>query len=144
MGDDAVAVLDTTTNISNANKKDYSKVVKKFNKYFKVQKNSIFEHADFNLASQLANETVEQFITRFHQMANNCEFGNMKNEMIRDFLIISIRNQQLSERLQMEMELMLAKAEKLICQRAAVTQQQQLLKVPAETKPQLESMSKEP
>ena len=35
-------------------------------------------------------------------MVDNCEFGNMRNEMIRDRLIVNIRNQQVSERLQME------------------------------------------
>ena len=112
MGVDAVDVL-ATTNISDDDKKNYSKVVKKFNEYFKVRKNTIFERANFNLASQLADETVEQFITRLHQMADNCEFGNMRSEMIRDRLVIGIRDQQLSERLQMEPELTLAKAEKL-------------------------------
>ena len=76
-------------------------------------------------------------------MADNCKFGNMKDDMICDH-IIGIHNHQLLEWLQMETELTLAKAEKLIQQKAAVTQQQQSLKVPAETKPQLESMSKEP
>ena len=134
MGNDAMDVL-ATTNISDGDKKDYSKVVKEFNEYF------IFECANFNLASQLADETAEQFITRLHQMANNCKFGNMRSEIICDPLVIGIQDQPLSEKLQMEPELTLAKAEKLICQRAAVMQQQHLLKSLKETsKPlQLES-----
>ena len=143
MGVNAVDVL-ATTNISDDDKKNYSKVVKKFNEYFKVRKNTIFERANFNLASQLADKTVEQFITRLHQMADNCDFGNMRSEMIWDRLVIGIRDQQLSELLQMEPELTLAKAEKLIRQRAAIGLQQQKLRVPAETRLQLESMSREP
>ena len=142
MGVDAEDVL-ATTNISN-DKKDYSKVVRKFNEYFKVRKNTIFECANFNLTRQLADETVEQFITRLHQIADTCKFGEMRSEMIRDRLVIGIRDQQLSERLQMELELILAKAEKLTRQRAAIAQQQQSLREPAETKLQLESMSREP
>ena len=92
--------------------------------------------------SQLADETVEQFITRLDQMAGNCD---MRSELIQDCLVIRIRNQQLSEQLQMEPESTLAKAEKLIHQRAAIGQQQQrLMRAPAETKLQLESMSREP
>ena len=142
MGVDAEDVL-ATTNISNDDKKDYSKVVRKFNEYFKVRKNTIFERANFNLTRQLADETVEQFITRLHQIADTCEFGEMRSEMIRDRLVIGIRDQQLSERLQMEPELTLAKAEKLTRQRAAIAQQQQSLRAPAETKLQLESMSRD-
>ena len=123
-----------TTNISDNDKKDYSKVVKKFNKYFKVQKVPFWNVPTSNLVSQLADETVEQFITRLHQMVDNCKFGNMGSEIIQDRLVIIIHNQQLSERLQMELELTLATAEKLTRQRAEIGQQQQKLKVPAETK----------
>ena len=108
-------------------------------------KNITFERTKFNLVSQFADETVEQFITRLDQMADNCEFGNIRSELIQDCLVIKIHNQQLSEQLQMEPESTLAKAEKLIRQRAAIGQQQQrLMRAPAETKLQLESMSREP
>lgn len=143
MGDDAGDVL-ATTNISDGDKKDYGKVVKKFNDYLKVRKNTVFERANFNLARQLADETAEHFIIRLHQMADNCEFGAIRSEMIRDRLVIGIRDEQLSERLQTEPELTLTKAERFIRQRAAVTQQQQLLKSPADSQLQLASMSKQP
>ena len=68
----------------------------------------------------------------------------MRSEIIRDRLVIGIRDQQLSKRLQMEPELTLAKVEKLTRQRAVIAQQQQSLRAPAETKLQLESMSSEP
>ena len=67
MGVDSEDVL-ATTNISDDDKKDYIKVVRKFNEYFKVRKNTIFERVNFNLTRQLADETVEQFITRLHQI----------------------------------------------------------------------------
>lgn len=102
-------------------------------------KNTIFECANFNLVSQLADETVEQSSLQYnYQMVENSEFGNIRSEMIRDCLVIGIHNQQLSEQLQMEPEVTLAKAEKLIHQRAAIGQQQQrLMRGPAETKLQL-------
>ena len=143
MGDDAGDVLATTNN-SDGDKKDYGKVVKKFNDYFKVRKNTVFECANFNLARQLTDETAEHFIIRLHQMADNCEFGAMRSEMIRDRLVIGIRDEQLSERLQTEPELTLTKAERFIRQRAAVTQQQQLLKSPTDAQLQLASMNKQP
>ena len=65
-------------------------------------------------ATQLCDESAEQFITRLHQMAESCEFGNLKKEMIRDRLVIGVHDAQLSERLQLEPNLTLTKAEKLI------------------------------
>ena len=142
MGEDAEEVL-ATTNITAEQKKEYRQVVQKFDEYFKVRKNLVYERASFNLAHQLADESAEQFITRLHQLAENCEFGDLKNEMIRDRLVIGLHDGQLSERLQMESDLTLQKAEKLVRQRAAVSQQQQALKTPVENKPQLEAIKQQ-
>ena len=49
-------------------------------------------------------------------MADSCEYGNLKQEMIRDRLIVGIRNETLSECLQMESDLTLEKVKKLIRQ----------------------------
>ena len=59
-----------------------------------------------------------------------CEFGELKSDMIWDHLVIGIRDSQLSERLQLEPELTLQRAEKLIRQQA-VKEQKVILKQPA-------------
>jgi len=76
-----------------------------FDSYFKVQKNLIFERAHFNKRNQLPHETAEQFITEIHKLAESCEFGSMKDELIQDRLAVEICDSSLSERLQMEAEL---------------------------------------
>ena len=53
---------------------------------------------------------MEQFITEVHHLGDNCEFGVMKEELVRDHLVIGICDHALSERLQMELELTLDKA----------------------------------
>ena len=54
----------------------------------------------------------------------------MKEELIRDRLLVRIRYLALSERLQMEVEFTLDKAKRLIRQREAVKEQQDTLKQP--------------
>ena len=54
----------------------------------------------------------------------------MKDELIRDRLVVGIRDSALSERLQLEPELTLDKAKKLICQRESVRTQQDILQRP--------------
>ena len=127
LGEDAEDVLDTTR-ISGEDKKKYNKVVETFDNYFEVRKNVIFEHARFNKRNQLPDESVEQFITEIHRMAESCEFGVMKDELIQDRLVVGICDNALSERLQMETELTLDKAKRLIRQREAVKEQQATLK----------------
>lgn len=54
-----------------------------------AQANVPYERLCFRETSQLANETVEQFVTRFRQKAKTCEFGdaNAVEEQIRDQVI---------------------------------------------------------
>ena len=139
MGEDAEAVL-ATTRISDKDRADYSKVLEKFDGHFKVRKNLIFERATINQARQLSDETADQFITRLHLLADNCEFENLRDEMIRDQLVIGIHDRRLSKRLQMETGLNLQQAETMVRQRAAVQEQQYALKHPADTKLQMESV----
>ena len=129
LGEDAEDVLDTTR-ITSEDKKKYSKVIEGFDSYFKVRKNLIFERARFNKRNQLPHETAEQFITEVHRLAENCEFGPMKDELIRDRLVVGICDSTLSEHLQMEVELTIEKAKCLIHQQEAVREQQAILRTP--------------
>ena len=103
-----------TTCIPDDNRKKYQIVIEEFDKYFKVKKNVIYEHACFNRCSRLPEESVDQFITEFHSLADSCKFRTMKEKLIRDHLVVGIRNLALSERLQLEPDLTLDKAKQLI------------------------------
>ena len=70
----------------------------------------------FNKRCQLPNESVDQFITEVYHLGDNCEFGAMKEKLIRDRLVVGIRDLALSQQLQMEAELILDKAKRLIHQ----------------------------
>ena len=89
----------------------------------------IFERAHFNRHIQQEGESAGDYITALHQLADTCEYGVIKAEMIRDRLVVGIRDESLSERLQMEADLDLEKAKKLVRQSEAVQQQHGLLKV---------------
>ena len=87
LGLNAEEVLDTTR-ISEDDKKKYEKVIDEFDKYFKVKKNVIYERARFNQRCQLLDESADHFITEIHRLADNCEFGDMKDQLIRDRLVV--------------------------------------------------------
>ena len=99
----------------------------KLDGFFQVRKNIIYEHARFNRRVQQADESVEQFITNLYQLAEYCEYGNLRDEMIHDRIVVGIRDSALSERLQLDSDLTLDKAKKLVCQREAVHEHQQFL-----------------
>ena len=109
IGPEAESVLDPT-NVMEEERKKYSTVLAKFDSFFKVRKNTIFEWAKFNRRCQQEGETAEQFIAALFDLAENCDYGNLKDELIRNRLIVGIVDSSLSERLQMDSELTLAKA----------------------------------
>ena len=99
----------------------------KFDAFFKVRRNVIYERARFNRRSQQPGETSEQFIMALYELADNCEYGEMKDEMIRDRIVVGIRDISLSERLQLDSALTLETAKKAVRQREAVHEQNQAL-----------------
>ena len=50
----------------------------------------------------------------------NCNYGDLKDQKIRDRIVVGIHNQAQSERLQMDAGLTLEKAKTLVRQREAV------------------------
>ena len=62
-------------------------------------------------------ESVEQFITALYHLAETCEYGALRNEMLRDRIVVGIVDSSLSERLQMIEDLTLEKAKTLVRQR---------------------------
>ena len=126
LGEESEAVL-SSTNPSEDDLTDYAKILEKFNGFFKVRKNVIFERARFNRRNQLEGETAETYIMELYTLAESCEYKETKEEMIRDRLVVGIRDASLSERMQMESDLTLDRAKKLVRQREAVHEQQEIL-----------------
>ena len=118
----------TSTNASEDDRKDFDSVLGKFDDFFKVRRNIIFERARFNRRSQKERETAEKYIMELYRLSETCEYGDMSDDMIRDRLIVGIRDTSLSQQLQIDPELTLEKAKQRIRQREAVSEQQRELK----------------
>ncbi|XP_011410333.1 PREDICTED: uncharacterized protein K02A2.6-like [Amphimedon queenslandica] len=123
MGEDAEDTL-ASMNPSADQRKDYGEVIKKFDDFFKVRKNVIFERARFNKRCQGSDESVEQFITSLYSLADGCDYGEFRETMIRDRIVVGIRDKVLSESLQMDAKLTLDDAKRRARQREAVSGQQ--------------------
>ena len=60
---------------------DYKRALEKLDKYFVPQKNVDYETFQFRQASQKSDETVDQFVTHLRQLAKQCEFTDLNNEL---------------------------------------------------------------
>ena len=86
LGDEAHDIF-ASTSITDEERKNYKKVVEKFDGYFDVRKNVIFERARFNKRNQLESETAEEYITALYGLIETCKYGVLKEEMLRDRLM---------------------------------------------------------
>ena len=78
LGEEAEDVL-TSTNITAGSRKKFADVLQKFDKFFKVRKNIIFERAQFNRRSQGETETAEQFITSLYCLAADLNLARSRD-----------------------------------------------------------------
>ena len=113
MGEEAENVL-SSTGISDEDRKKYDKVVEKFDLYFAVRRNVIFERARFNRRVQHEGELAETYISELYELIEFCDYGNLKDEMLRDRLMVGIRDTSLSEKMQTDPALTLEKAKTMI------------------------------
>lgn len=44
----------------------------------------------FNRHNQQQNETAEQYIIELYRLAEYCEYGDLRDEMIRDRLVVTV------------------------------------------------------
>ena len=90
----------TSTYISQEDRAKCDRVVVKFDAFFKLRTNVIYERAKFNRRDQKEGESVEQYISAF-----------------------GIRDSSLSKRLQMDANLTLDKAKRALPQKETIHKQ---------------------
>ena len=127
LGEDAEDVLQSM-NVTAEQRATYDGVREKFQEFFGVRRNVVYERARFNRRVQLEGESAEQYIVALYALAENCDYGAMREPLIRDRPIVGIRDAELSERLQLDANLTLESAKKAICQKEAVHGHQQILR----------------
>ena len=110
MGAEAEHVFKSFTFTDAADADKYAPVLAKFDAHFIPKRNVIFERAKFHSRAQHAGESVEAFIRQLYELAENCDFGALKDDHLRDRLVIGIRDKQLSQKLQMKDDLTLRSA----------------------------------
>lgn len=126
-GDDAEDILSVLP-LTEAQKRQYNEVADAFSAHCVSKRNVIFERARFNRRDQEPGESVESFITAVHTLAEHCQFGTLREELIRDRIVVGIRDAKLSESLQMDADLTLIKAMTKVKQSAAIKKQQPTLR----------------
>ncbi len=124
MGDKADDVFRTLKFGAADDHKKIKKVLEAFEKHFIVRRNVIYERALFNTRIQEESESVDEFITSLYRLAEHCDYKTLNDEMIRDRIVVGVRDKQLSEKLQLDNALTLERAVNQVRSHDAVRKQQ--------------------
>ena len=96
--------------------------------YFKPKTNVVYERFMFNSATQSSEEGIDEFVNRLRKMASSCKYGALTDEMIRDRIVIGVRDKASKLRLLKEDELDLNKALSICRSNEAASKQLKFMK----------------
>ena len=86
----------------------YTDVRAALNSYFVARRNTIVERARFNTRKQTPEESVDTFIQDLYRIAEDCDYGTLKDQLICDRIVVGVLDDTLSDRLQAKSDLTLA------------------------------------
>ena len=126
MGDSADDILQTLR--LDEGTVSYEEIKKSLNDYFAERRNIIVERARFNKRSQKPGESVDAFIQDLYRLADNCDYGTLKDDLIRDRIVVGVLDDTLSDRLQSKGTLTLAQAVQMSRQAESRVQNRDLVR----------------
>ncbi len=104
-------------------RKDPDTILQGLSNYFEPQRNTVYERYVFNTCSQEPHESIDSYVNRLRKLSATCEFDALLNEMIRDRVVIGVKDSGLRARLLREKNLTLEKCLDT-CRAAEMTSQQ--------------------
>ena len=87
-------------------------IIAKFDEYFMGDVNKTYEHFKFNQWHQEDGESFDAYLTALRNLAVSCNFctcANMSDSLLRDRIVLGIRNEDARKRLLQERKLDLKK-----------------------------------
>ncbi|KAK6183197.1 hypothetical protein SNE40_010724 [Patella caerulea] len=106
----------------------YDMVKTSFDGHFIIRKNVIFERANFNKRSQKEGESADNYINSLFPLSEYCEYGMLREQLIRDKIVVGIRDEKLSQKLQLDSQLSLKKAIDMVRQSESIIAQNRILR----------------
>ena len=122
VGPDGLAVYNTFAWDNVGDEHKLAKVFQRFETHCNPMKNETFERHIFKSRTQKADEAIDQFVTDLRRLSVNCNYGDLRESLIRDQVVSGVSNTEIQERLLRETDLTLDSAVK-ICRAAEVSRQ---------------------
>ena len=123
IGQDVFDIYDGLEFDKEEDKMDLEIVMKKLEDFFTGETHKVFESYKFHLRKQEPTESIEAYVAALHQLAKNSNFGQLRDRLIRDQVIVGVRDDSIREKLPADKQLTLDKC--LQIGRASETSKQQ-------------------
>eukprot|EP00117_Sycon_ciliatum_P048694 scpid101093/ scgid34628/ len=101
LGPEAETVFDQLVFDTVGDEDKYDKVMTKLDAYFTPALNVFHQRTIFEQCVHLPGESVEEFVRKLHAAAKFCDFGDQKDNRIRDRLVAHILDRQVAKELQL-------------------------------------------
>lgn len=99
MGAECKKVLNNLPDFTADDRKKPKRIIEVLKTYFIPQRNVLYERFMFNSAIQKPGEVIDEFVLRLRQLAESCEFEQLKDSLIRDRIVIGTTDEGGRERL---------------------------------------------
>ena len=76
----------------------FDNVIEHFDQYFTPKKNVTYMRYKFFSCNQSEGQNIDAYVTELRKRAEHCEFAELKNSLIRDKIVIGIRDKKTQER----------------------------------------------
>lgn len=118
----------------------YKEVFEKLNNHFLSRHNKIHARAKFNKLCQESTERIDDYISRTYSIVELCRYPeSIKEELIRDRIIVGIRDIKLSNDLQLDQDITLTKVLAKVRQAEEIERQQKYVR-PTTSSEQIDSV----
>ena len=84
---------------NNDEQKTVESVMNKFGVYCKPKKNVTYERFTFMSRRQRPNENINDFVVALRNLSRNCEYEHLTDSVIRDAIVMGVRNKKTQESL---------------------------------------------
>ena len=123
IGEKARDIYYTFTFASEGDDMKLEPVIAKFDEYFNPRKNLPYTRFKFFTYNQVNGQTIDEYVTELKSRCRHCEFGTLKESLIRDRIVAGIQDAKVRERLLRETDLSLDKAVSM-CRASEATKKQ--------------------
>lgn len=100
-----------------------TELIKIFDEYFQPKQNEVINSYTFNKRNQEEGELFDTFYSSIRKIAQNCNYGDKQDRMLRDRIVIGVREQRTQQKLLEIKDLSLSKAVD-ICRSAELSREQ--------------------